>query len=181
LSARKEFFVRSLRRSFLIRYASSLAAVAIGVGPTAHAASATYAETHGSSCNRTPNIEQSLQVCSTIEDGVVYYQMDTVDGTHVELMVSREGVDLQQSGPDIVRLAFFKTPDRLGKEVGSSSGIEKRVYEDALLTIDEVQDGTYPPSWVIAPRINMNVEPLLQTCPARICSGGIQSHSDGSN
>lgn len=121
-------------------------------------------------CEHNPHVDASLQVCITEHDGIARYQLDTVDGTHAELILSQGTVELRQSGPDSVRVSLGAQADAVHSAV--PSGIVRTVYQDDVLSIDEVQEGALPPAWRID--VGTGMQPAQRTCTAANCSGGIQ-------
>jgi hypothetical protein len=142
-------------------------------------------------CDRNPHIDPSLQVCAKERNGITYYRIDMVDGTHAELLVSDSSVELQQTGPDTVRVLIGTPANIIGND--TSSGMTRQVYQDAILSVDEVQDGQHPATWrvylktpqVAQPAQNIcqsngcssqAQQPLKKICDGSGCSGTIQQH-----
>jgi hypothetical protein len=119
--------------------------LALSMAAPLHAAPPLGEVNHAISCDHHPHVNASLQVCAMERAGIAQYQIDTVDGTHAELILSGDSVELRQFGPDSVLV-------QLGAPVDHSavpSGIARQVYRDTTLSIEEVQDGWRPPTWRI--------------------------------
>lgn len=158
--------MRPLRSAFLLCLASSLMLVAGGGSSEALAASPKKQILR---CDRNPYVSPSFRICVNGQNGVVYYRLDTVDGTHVDLVVSNEGVDMQQSGPDAVHVLLANTSAH-ASGISPTSGIVRHMYQDAVLTIDEVWNGAYPPTWVIRPQALQITMPSQKMCDSTDCS-----------
>lgn len=125
------------------------------------------------SCDQSPNIDSSLRVCTSVRGDVAYYRMDAVDGTRAELAIGSDQFELQQTGPDAVRISLGY-PDNASFSAGATtSGISRRVYQDAFLVIDAVQNVSGPLTWIVYP-LRRIASPLRAICTNAACSGGIQ-------
>lgn len=116
----------------------------------------------------------SLKVCVSVRKGVARYEMDTLDGTHAEFALTKDAVELQQAGPDGVRVVTTHAPATSSSGASPAEGLVSRAYMDERLEIDEVQDGYHAPIWVIYPRASPAAPSLLELCEGAGCSGGIQ-------
>jgi hypothetical protein len=146
----------------------------IGFPAHTHAASPVGEAIHPLPCDHNPNVDPSLRVCVNEQGGVTSYRIETTDGTSVELAMSRSGVEMQQSGPDTVRVLFSNSAVRPLDNMASASGVVKKVYQDDVLMIGEVQDGQHAPTWVIFPRTVRVTMPSQTMCTGSDCSGHIQ-------
>lgn len=133
------------------------------------------AQHHTLSCDRNPNIDPTLRICRTTQNGTTYYQLDSADGTRAEFAISSSGIDVQQSGPDPVRIMFTSVSSSSTQPLTPVSGITRRAYQDAVLAIDAVQDGSHPPMWAIYPLTSWVTPPLQGICTGALCSGGFQT------
>jgi len=148
--------------------------IAVCVCSTAQAAPQFPLKGHTGPCEHNPNIDPTLRICAATHDGTTYYRIDALDGTHAELAISSQGIDVQQSGPDPIRVVFADMASGLTQFTASASGVTRRVYQDALLAIYAVQNGALPPTLAIYPSTVRIVPPLQGVCTGALCSGGIQ-------
>lgn len=123
-------------------------------------------------CDRNPHIDPSLQVCAKERNGITYYRIDTVDGTHAELLVSDSSVELQQMGPDAVRVLIGTPANIVGND--TSSGMTRRVYQDGILSLDEIQDGQQPPTWRVYLSTPQAAQPIQNICQSDECDSHAQ-------
>jgi hypothetical protein len=172
--SQKEFSMRLHSKALAMAMAATLP-LASGMAAPLHATTPLLGKSNGAMpCEHNSHVDASLQVCAIARAGITHYQIDTVDGTHAELILTESAVELRQFGPDSVRV-------RLGAKVDATlnampTGIVRTVYRDAVLSIDEVQEGALPPTWRID--LNSNMQPTRKTCDTAACSGHIQQHMD---
>ena len=151
--------------------ASSLL-MAANLTSTVQAASTSVlsAQTSALSCDRNPNIDPSLRICVNKYEGVAYYRMDTIDGTHADVVVSSKGVSIRQAGPDAVHLSLTAGPAAVDH---LAQGVTKRVYQDEVLTIDVQQDHQGLPTFWIR-LLSLQTVPFQRMCTGADCSNGAQ-------
>jgi hypothetical protein len=154
--------------------AISLTSIAYGISSTAHANPPASAVHRSSVCDGNTHVDPSVQVCIAELDGTVQYLIDTVDGTHAEFSISDSGVTLQQSGPDTVRVLFDKRQHHLHDDSTLYYGVSKMVYQDAMLSITEVQNGQQAPTWIISITPRQDDAPFKAICNRTDCGGTIQ-------
>lgn len=135
----------------------------------------TDAHDYARMCDRNPNVNPSLRICASTRDGATHYRIDTVDGTHADVVISGDGVEMLQAGPDPIQVRFASTANGAPQLNATERGVTTSIYQDAVIKIDAVQRGQHPPVWVIHPMTIRIASPLLRICTGADCSGHFRS------
>jgi hypothetical protein len=176
-SSQKEFSMRLHSKALAMAMAATLP-LASGMAASLHATTPLLGKSNRSMpCEHNSHVDSSLRVCITDHDGIVRYQIDAVDGTHAELILSESAVELRQSGPDSVRVSLGVHAD--ASRNATPSGITRTVYRDTVLSINEVQEDGLPPKWWLD--LGSGMQPVGKTCDTAACSGSFRQYTDMSN
>jgi len=165
--------MRPVLQGVLTALAISTTSVAMVASQNTYAALPANALQKAPACDSNPYIDPSVRICVAERNGSAYYFIDTADGTHAEIAVSDDGMTLQQSGPDPVHVAFAEAQARANGNTEFLSGISRRLYQDAVLSIDEVRNGQQSSTWLVTIGAQRIAAPAQRNCGRTGCGGHI--------